>query len=289
MKTIAIMNIKGGVGKTTSVTTIGHILAKEFKKKVLLVDLDAQANTTALFSEVDYYERLANKFSGEIMELDKSISTLFLDKDVDVHECIRNTGYENLDIIESDLRLTEIENLLKADVTSPQQFKLKRHLEKVDAEYDYCIMDCSPSVGIININGLAMADEVYIPTRSDGYSLEGVAYAKSLIGTVADYNSKLSIGGVFFTAWEPYNCPKGAYKILETLVGDKLLPFNINKSVKLTENTMMQMPLLAADDGKNKSKATLAYIDLAGYIDAEDREKYLNDYKERKLKNGEEI
>lgn len=266
MKTIAFLNIKGGVGKSTSVTTLGHILASIYNKRVLLVDLDAQSNTTAMFSNTNYYERLRDKINGNIHLLEHSVSNLLIDKNIDVHKCIKHTEYKGLDIIESDLQLTEIEERLKADVATPQQFRLKRHLVKVEEEYDFCLLDCSPSVGIVNINGLAMSDEVYIPTRTDGFSLEGVAYAKSLVETVSDYNVTLKIAGCFFTQWENFNCPKTAYELLDELMPNLLLPIKINKSKFLSENTLLQKPLLVIDGGKNKSKATINYLRLAKYI-----------------------
>lgn len=274
MKTIAFLNVKGGVGKTTSVTTVAHLLASEYGKKTLIIDTDPQANTTALFSEIDYYNRIQKKFDGELENLEYSISNLLIDKDIDIHKCISKTKYENLDIIKSDLQLTEIENRLKADVTSPQQFRLARHLKAIETEYDYCIIDCSPSVSIVNINGLAVADEVFIPTRTDGYSIEGVAYAQSLIETVSEYNLKLKIGGVFFVAWENFNCPKVAYQVLESLVGNLLLPIRINKNKLLAENTMQQTPLLELDRRK-RTRATQSYIKLTEYILSKNRTKYI--------------
>lgn len=87
---------------------------------------------------------------------------------------------------------------MKADVKSPQQFRLRQHLKKVQNEYDYCIIDTSPSVSIVNINGLAAADSVYLPVRCDGGSLLGVAITVNLVRTVQEYNPRLEIGGSFF-------------------------------------------------------------------------------------------
>lgn len=278
MKTIAFLNIKGGVAKTTSVTTLAHILATVHGKRVLVVDLDAQANTTSAFcQEENFEERIKRLLEGDIYAMEKSISQLLIERNADIHEYIRHTAYLNLDILPSDLQLTVIEKQMEADVSSPQQFRLKMQLDKVQDEYDYCLMDCSPSVSLINVNGLAAADEVYIPIRPDGYSIEGLAFAKNLVDTVSTYNPKLKLAGCFFVAWENCNCPNYLYDILDKYLPDMLIPIRINKSILLSENTVIYEPLYEMDHGKNMSKATRAYLQLAGYIMAEDKKKYLND------------
>ena len=156
MKTIAFINNKGGVGKTASVTSVAHMLATRYNKKVLVVDTDPQMNTTMMFSNVDFVSIFNKIYKGGMENTAKNIETLLLNRNVDIHDCILHTDYENLDIIQSCLTLSEAEERIKGDVISPQQFKLKRHLKKVEDEYDYCIIDTSPSLSIININGLVL-------------------------------------------------------------------------------------------------------------------------------------
>ena len=170
-KIIAIANQKGGVGKTTSVTTIAHMLATQYKKRVLIVDLDPQGNSTAMFYKADLFEDFINP---ELPYLEYSVSNLLMDKKMDVHKCITHTKYENLDIIGADLRLTTVEKAVNSDTSTPQQIRLQRHLKVVEDEYDFCIFDCSPNSGLVNVNGLTMADEVYIPICADAYSLQGI-------------------------------------------------------------------------------------------------------------------
>ena len=135
MKSIAFLNIKGGVGKTTSVTTIAHMLATQYKKRVLIVDLDPQGNSTAMFSKADLFEDFINP---ELPYLEYSVSNLLMDKKMDVHKCITHTKYENLDIIGADLRLTTVEKAVNSDTSTPQQIRLQRHLKVVEDEYDFC-------------------------------------------------------------------------------------------------------------------------------------------------------
>lgn len=267
MKTITFLNNKGGVGKTASVTTIAHILATEFQKKVLLIDLDPQMNTTCMFSEVDFVEQFLRIYKGVYTTIEKSVEDLLLDKNMDIHECIKKTKYENLDIIPSFLTLSEAEERMKADVRSPQQFRLQKHLKKVQDEYDYCIIDSSPSISIININGLVAADEVYLPLRCDGGSLLGIAITMNLFETVAEYNPGLKIGGMFFTQWNGRkNVSKVVYDLLRETFEDKILPITIRAGKNIEEGSLAQMPLLAYDSGKRKSGVTEDYLKLTKYI-----------------------
>lgn len=277
MKSIAFLNIKGGVGKTTSVTTIGHMLAAQYGKRVLIVDLDPQGNSTALFSENRFFDDFSEL---ENVLLDYSVSNLMLDRKMDVRKCIIHTRYENLDIIGADLQLTAVERTVTADTSTPQQIRLQKHLAKIQDEYDYCLFDCSPNSGLINVNGLTMADEVYIPICADGYSLQGIKSTEELIENVADFNEKLKIAAIYCTRWENKNVNEVAYQFVEAKYPDLLIPIKINKSKLCEENTMWREPLLAVDSGENKSKATQAYLQLTEYILAPNKKEFLKTLKE---------
>ena len=267
MKTIVFLNNKGGVGKTASVTTIAHMMAEKFGKKVLLIDLDPQMNTTTMFSEVDFVNLFYNIYKGTCEKTRKSVEDLLLNREENIHECIQHTKYENLDIIPSYLTLSEAEELMKADVKTPQQFRLQRHLQAIQNEYDYCIIDSSPSISIINVNGLVAADEVYVPLRCDGGSLLGVAIIMNLFEAVSEYNSRLKMGGMFFTQWNGRkNVSKTVYELLSDMFGDYILPIMISSSKNLEESSLVQTPLLAYDTGKNKCKATQDYLALTEFI-----------------------
>ena len=269
MENLIFFNNKGGVGKTASVTTIAHILATEFQKKVLLIDLDPQMNTTCLYSEVDFLQLFAKVYNGENVHTpgSKSVEDLLMDREMDIHDAIKKTEYENLDIIPSYLTLSETEERMKADVKTPQQFRLQKHLKAVQNEYDYCIMDSSPSVSIVNINGLAAADRVYLPVRCDGVSLLGVAITMNLVQTVQEYNPRLKIGGIFFTQWNGRkNVSKTVYELLQEAFGNYILPTNISVTKNIEEGSLVQKPLLAYDNGKEKCRATKEYMQLTKYI-----------------------
>lgn len=284
MKKIAFVNIKGGVAKTASVTSVAHMLATQYNKRVLVVDLDPQANTTARFCNIDPFMRLERKLKGKVDVFDNSISTLLMDQNMDVHTCILHTDYKNLDIIPSDLQLGEVQDQIKADVAIPPQFRLQRHIRAVEDEYDFCIMDCAPSISISNVNGLSVCDEVYIPTTTDGDSLEGIAYALNLIRTVQSYNYNLKICGCFLTRWENQGVTEVANSLLNEMVPDLILPFRMYKSKLIGEGSYMNQPLLECDRNKNLSKLTMSYLHLTEYImlDGKDKKEYLENYDEKK-------
>lgn len=320
MRKIAFINNKGGVGKTASVTTMAHMLWKLHGKKVLVVDMDPQSNASAMFTDTlwmnlmfsilpdefcalsseqkdDLYraemqEKLASlpkdwtddQKREYLEELQLSVEDLLLDNDMDPHRVIRHTKYEGLDIIQAQLTLAEAEGRLKADVVIPQQYKLREQLKKIEDEYDYCLIDCSPSISLLNINALVAADEIYIPMRCDGNSAIGCAISLQLITNVRQfYRPDIKVDGIFFTQ---YNTLANVSKVVEELLASimtnvEILPFKIGRSKLLEENTYEQLPLLDVDAGKNKTKVTLAYMDLVEYIMAPNKKKFLKEYQQR--------
>jgi len=268
MEVISFLNNKGGVGKTASTSTIAHMLATVHNKKVLLIDIDPQGNCSSLYSDTDIVSLLTSLLKNiPASTKEKSVEDLFMDSSLDIHECIKKTKFENLDIIPSLLTLSECEEMLKADIRTPQQFRLKAHLDKIQDEYDYCIIDCSPSISILNINGLVASDRVYVPLKCDAWSAVGMCIAKNLIKTVQTYNQRLKLAGCFFTQWEGVkNVSKTTHELLTAFVPEMLLPVTIAKSKLIEELSFMQTPLLAYDTAKVKSKVTQDYLALTDYI-----------------------
>lgn len=267
MKTIIFLNNKGGVGKTATVTTVAHMMAEKYGKKVLLIDLDPQMNSSMMFSEINFFQIFQEISRGGNVGSRSGIERLLLEKNTDIHECIQHTDYKNLDIIPSCLTLAGVEDIMKSDVAEPQQFKLKRHLSKIQNEYDYCIIDTSPSLSLVNMNGLAAANELYIPLKCDGGSLLGVGLVTSIFDTVSDYNIDLRIGGIFFTQWNGRkNVSKVVCQLVEQEFGKYLLPITIGCSKNIEESTLAQRPLFDYDSGKKKCRVTEDYLNLTEYI-----------------------
>ncbi len=140
-------------------------------------------------------------------------------------------------------------------------------MQALQDEYDYCIIDTSPSVSIVNINGLVAADTIYVPLRCDGGSLLGAAIVMNIYKTVRTYNPGLKMGGMFFTQWNNRkNVSQVVYELMSDKFGEYLLPIQIGTSKNIEECSLAQKPLLAYDDGKKKNRVTVDYMEMTKYI-----------------------
>lgn len=263
MKTITLLNNKGGVGKTATVSAVGHILATVHKKKVLLVDLDPQANLSQMygFDTMDEDYSLKDVIEGKTYPVENTVQDILLDSQKNIHECIYQTDYEQLDIIPAFITLSNVEHYMISDVSEPQQLKLSRQLRKVEQEYDYCLIDCAPSVSIFNVNALAASDVVYVPTLCDKSSRIGVANILRLIGQVKTFADKnLGFGGCILTRYDSRKkvCQTALEDCTEAL-GEKVI-LTIPVSTKIEQTNDLQKPLYEIDP---LGKASAKYLELA--------------------------
>ena len=183
-KCIVFVNQKGGVGKTTSAINIGAYIALA-GKKVLLVDFDSQGNMSSgvgvSTQKPTVYELIAEMVSAE--------------------DAVKHTPVENLDAISASIDLSgaAVELVDQED----REFYLKKALQPLHDKYDYILIDCPPSLGILTLNGLAAADSVLIPMQCEYFALEGITLLLSTVKKVqAEINPALTIGGIFFTMYD---------------------------------------------------------------------------------------
>ncbi|MGP1587353.1 MAG: ParA family protein [Treponemataceae bacterium] len=183
-KIYVFVNQKGGVGKTTSVINIGAYIAQT-GKKVLLVDFDSQGNMS----------------SGVGVSKDKPTIYEFLAEQANSEQTIRHTCIENMDAIPASIDLSGAAVEL-AD-QKDREFYLKNVLDPLRERYDYILIDCPPSLGILTVNGLAASDAVLIPMQCEYFAMEGISL---LLGTIKkvqqSINPALKIGGIFFTMYD---------------------------------------------------------------------------------------
>lgn len=214
-KTIAVSNHKGGVGKTTSVVNIGAALANS-KKKVLLVDLDPQANLTQSFG--------VNKPEGTIYEVLKGEA-----------ELLPINIYENLDIIASTLDLSGAEMELSSE--AGREYILDEALSKIKDDYDYILIDCPPSLGLLTINALTTSDEVFIPLQSHYLAIKGLTKIIEIVNKVKKrLNKKIEITGVFVTQYDKRKVlHRDVVETILTYFQDKVFNTKIRENIALAE------------------------------------------------------
>lgn len=274
MKVITFLNNKGGVGKSASISAVAHILASVYGKKVLMVDLDPQANISQLFGyDVSLEEySLKELLQGKVYPAQDTVEDILKDKEKDIHECIVQTEFENLALIPSYITLSNVENLLIANVHEPQQFRLDGQLRKVRGEYDYCLIDCGPSLSLLTINALAASNEVYIPSKCDRNSRVGIANVLRMVKSVQSFSrNDLRFGGCFLTQYdERKKICKEAWEDCREALGEKLLSVTIPTDTKVEQTTSCNKPVYLL--GKN-GRAAQSYLELTKVILKEDSQK----------------
>lgn len=263
MKTISIFNNKGGVAKTISTINIGAVL-QELGKKVLIVDIDPQGNSSRLLNnkEVRNGRSIDNEDCYRI-DID-TVTELLLDDNVKASDIIKHTAYEGLDIITSNNKLEFAEADLLSYDKLEQGNKLYEKLKEVDELYDYCIIDCSPNFNCITINGLMASDEVLVPLKIDQMSIDGIGTLLARINDIKDeYNAKVEFGGCFVTMDKPTRVNKLMKGVLGNLLDGKLLRTSIKEDKHVTESTFSQKPVIFY---KSKCNATEGYKKLVDEV-----------------------
>lgn len=247
-KIIAFANQKGGVGKTTSAVNIAASLGV-MGKKVLMIDLDPQGNTT---SGLGIAKKELKASSRELLVSAKT--------EEKVKETICKTDFEGLSLVPANKSLSNAEfDLYEEDEPA---YNLKNALEFIKGEYDYIIIDCPPSLGMITVNALTAADGIIIPMQCEFYALEGLSQLVLTINKIRQsYNKSLHVCGILITM---YN----GRLVLSTQVmselkkhyKDKLFKTPISRGVKLSEAPGFGMPVYYHD--KN-CKGTYEYMSVA--------------------------
>ena len=249
MKKIAVINIKGGVGKTISTVNIGAVLAKK-NNKVLIVDLDPQGNASQLVKSYG--------------KSDMGISNVFLEKKFETQKAIIKTEHKNIDIISANINFAFAESKIITDTSRQQQFILRKALEQIEGMYDYCLIDCPPNIGVVTINALTASDQAIVPIKIDQFALDGLDYLLSTIFEIKEeFNPNLNFLGSFITMDNNTSVNKGIKEHLNNNAVLKMFETSIKTNVKVPESTFNQMPVVYTDP---KAAASIGYNNLTEEI-----------------------
>ncbi|MDO4919887.1 ParA family protein [Kocuria sp.] len=227
---IAMVNQKGGVGKTTSTINLGAALA-ELGRKVLLVDFDPQGALSAGFGSNPH-------------ELDLTVYNVMMDRSVDVWDVVQQTHVENVDLLPANIDLSAAEVQLVNEVAREQV--LASALRKVEDYYDVILIDCQPSLGLLTVNALTASHGVIIPLICEFFALRAVALLVDSISKVQDrINPKLQIDGVLATMFDSRTLH--SREVIARIVdafGDKVFDTVIKRTVKFPDATVAAEPIL---------------------------------------------
>ncbi|HEY4558051.1 MAG TPA: ParA family protein [Enteractinococcus sp.] len=228
---IALVNQKGGVGKTTSSVNLGAALAG-YGRKVLMVDFDPQGALSAGFGMNPH-------------EMDLTVYNVLMERDVHVREAIISTADENIDLLPANIDLSAAEVQLVNEVAREQV--LSRALRPIVDDYDVIIIDCQPSLGLLTVNALAAAHGVIIPLTAEFFALRAVALLVETIEKVQDrINPELTVDGVLATMVDGRTLhSKEVIGRLVEAFGDKVFETVINRSIKFADATVAAEPITA--------------------------------------------
>ncbi|MBO5167866.1 MAG: ParA family protein [Phascolarctobacterium sp.] len=245
VKVIAVANQKGGVGKTTTAVNLAACLAKE-GRKVLLIDSDPQGNAT---SGLGFDKR----------DVKKCIYDALINE-VPMADTLKHTAYENLDVIPATIQLAGAEIELVSLMN--REGRLKNALERIKHDYDYVIIDCPPSLGLLTINALTAASSVMIPVQCEFYALEGITMLMNTIQLVQrNLNPALKLEGVVMTMFDSRtNLAQDVVEEVKKYFKTKMYKTIVPRNVRLSEAPSHGMPVIDYD---SKSKGAQVYMELA--------------------------
>ena len=239
-KKIAIVNQKGGVGKSTTAVNLGASIA-EIGYKTLVVDVDPQGNAS----------------SGLGIEKDELDNTIYqvLIEELDACQAIRRTSYEGLSILPSNIELAGAEIELVSMIS--REGRLKRAISDIEDEYDFILFDCPPSLGLLTLNALTAADSLMVPIQCEYYALEGLGQLMQTVQLVQkNLNSKLTLEGVVLTMYDARtNLAQQVIEEVKKYFPEQVYDTVIPRNVRLSEAPSFGEPIINYASNSSGAKA----------------------------------
>lgn len=244
MKIISFLNIKGGVAKTTSCVNVAAELGRQ-GKKVLIIDLDPQSNAT--------------KYLNVYNPNTKGTYELLAGEDVP----IQGTIYKNLWIVPANINLIMSEAEILADTKKARETRLKKWLNsKKEDSFDYILIDCPPSLGMLSINALAASKYVVVPLKIDKFALDGFEYLMgSIQGVKEEFNDELKLLGILVTMDRSTTINREIKQELKEELGDMLFKQTIRDNVDVIKSTFNSTPVVYFNIRANASKDYKSFVE----------------------------
>ena len=256
MKTISIINLKGGVGKTVSAINVAYILAEVHKKRVLLIDNDKQGNTSKFFGVHDYDA--------------PSITEVLTVKGYDPFNAIKEVWYwldetgekreSWLDVLPANMTLLKADKDILLDCSRPQQTRLSKAMERVSQYYDYCIIDNAPDLNMSVINALVATDDVMIPIKVDKFAFDGLEQILEQIEDIKEFNPRIKLRGCFVTMFQNCKVNRNGTQILQDAPDVPMFDTKIRRTVKVDESTFADKPLQAYAKNSTAARDYVALV-----------------------------
>jgi chromosome partitioning protein len=244
-RVLAIANQKGGVGKTTTAVNLGAALA-ELGYRVLVIDLDPQGNAT---TGLGISHR---NVEGSVYDV--------IMNDTPVEDCVEPTSVRNLFVVPATIDLAGAE--IELVPAFSRELKLRRALEEVRNDYDFTLIDCPPSLGLLTVNGLAAADDIIVPIQCEYYALEGLGQLLRNVSLVrSNLNPKLDVRGIVLTMYDARTrLAEQVEQEVRTHFGAKVYRTVVPRTVRISEAPSFGQPVTVFD---SSSRGSTAYRELA--------------------------